>query len=680
MREHQKVTASHLARNAFLYVRQSTPRQVMENTESTHRQYALRNRAHALGWPVDRVIVIDSDLGQSGADRDREGFRTLVGEVSMGRAGIVLGLEVSRLARNSSDWHRLIELCAMTGTLILDEDGLYDPCTFNDRLILGLKAQMSEAELHVLRARLQGGIISRAQRGALKLPLPIGFAYDPLDNVVLDPDAQVRQSITLLFDTFRRTGSATATVKAFRGEDLLFPRRLRSGSRKGEVIWTPLAHSRVLQILHNPRYAGAYMFGRTRSRRLPGGALTYRTVPLAEVDVLLRDQHDAYISWERFEANQQRLTDNSTSGGGDRRPPREGPALLQGLALCGRCGSAMTVRYHARKAGLIPDYLCQQHGIESATAICQKVPGRTIEHAIGDLMVDLMAPATLEVALQVQEELEARGAEVDAWHDRRVQRAREEADMARQRFMKTHPDNRIVADVLEGEWNEKLRILDEVRRDSDRRRGEDRARLVDDQRQRILKLACDFPRLWNDPATPVRERKRMIHLVIEDVTITRGDEVELGIRLRGGATRRLAVPLDLPSFKLYATPPEAIEAIDALLEDHCEDKIARILNERGLRTGHGKPFTPRRIQGLCRDHGLTSRYQRLRTRGLLTRSELAERLGVSPDTIKVWNRRGLLPAEPWNGRNECLFEMPDNPPVRCKHKVKRSQSTLQGAD
>ena len=680
MREHQKVTAGHLARNAFLYVRQSTLRQVAENTESTHRQYELRNRAHALGWPVDRVIVIDSDLGQSGADRDREGFRTLVGEVSMGRAGIVLGLEVSRLARNSSDWHRLIELCAMTATLILDEDGLYDPCTFNDRLILGLKGQMSEAELHFLRARLQGGIISRARRGELKLPLPIGFAYDPLDNVVLDPDAQVRQSITLLFDTFTHCGSATATVKAFRKEGLLFPRRLRSGDRRGEVIWVPLAHSRVLQILHHPRYAGAFVFGRTRSRRLPDGALTYRTVPLDEVDVLLRDQHEAYISWERFEANQQRLTDNSTSGGGDRRPPREGPALLQGLALCGRCGSAMTVRYHARKAGLVPDYMCQQHGIERATTICQHVPGRTIERAVGDLMVDLMAPATLEVALRVQEELEARGAEVDAWHDQRVQRAREEADMARQRFMKTHPDNRIVADVLEGEWNEKLRILDEVQRDSDKRRGEDRARLVDDQRQRILKLACDFPRLWNDPATPVRERKRMIHLVIEDVTITRGDEVELGIRLRGGATRRLTVPLDLPSFKLYATPPEAIEAIDALLEDHCEDEIARILNERGLRTGYGKPFTRKRIQRLCRDHGLTPRYQRLRTRGLLTRSELAERLGVSPATVKVWNERGLLPAEPWNGRNECLFEMPDNPPVKYKHKFKRSQSTLQGAD
>ena len=318
-REHQKVTAGHLARNAFLYVRQSTLRQVTENTESARRQYELRNRAHALGWPVEKVIVIDSDLGQSGADRDREGFKTLAGEVSLGKAGIVPGLEVSRLARNSSDRHRLLDLCAMTGTLILDEDGLYDPCGFNDRLILGMKGQMSEAELHILRARLQGGIISRARRGELKLPLPAGLIYDPLDRVVLDPDVRVRKSLAMLFDTFTRTGSATATVKAFRKTGMLFPRRLRTGSRKGEVIWVGLTHSRVLQILHNPRYAGAFVFGRTRGRRRPDGTVTVRRVPLEEVEILLRGQHEGHISWERFEASRQRLKDNCTSGGGGRR-------------------------------------------------------------------------------------------------------------------------------------------------------------------------------------------------------------------------------------------------------------------------------------------------------------------------------------------------------------------------
>ena len=678
--EHRKVTAGHLARNAYLYIRQSTLRQVTENTESTHRQYGLRNRAHALGWPVESVIVIDSDLGQSGADRDREGFRKLVGEVSMGNAGIVLGLEVSRLARNSSDWHRLLELCAMTGTLILDEDGLYDPCSFNDRLILGLKGQMSEAELHFLRARLQGGIISRARRGELKLPLPVGLVHDPLGRVVLDPDAQVRSTVALLFDTFSRTGSAMATVKAFRREGMLFPRRPRSGGRGSGPVWGELTHSRTLQVLHNPRYAGAFVFGRSRSRRRPDGTLSHRMVPLGEVEVLLRDHHEGYISWERFEANRQRLADNCRHGGGGRRPPREGPALLQGLAICGRCGSTMTVRYHARRKGLVPEYVCQGHGIQHGTAICQRVSGGGTDRAIGELMVELMTPATLEVALQVQKELEARAQEVDAWHDQQVQRAREEADVARMRFMNVHPDNRIVADVLEGEWNRRLRILDEVGRDRDRRRGEHRRKLEADQRRRILRLACDFPRLWNDPATPDRERKRMIHLMIEDVTITSCKEIELGIRLRGGATRQLAIPLDLPYFQLHATPPEVVEAIDALLDDHCEEEIAGILNRRGLRTGYGKPFDPRRVQKVRHSHGLKTRYRRLRERGLLTRNEMAERLGVCPQTISCWRRQNLLAGTPCNDRNECLYEMPDDPPVKNAHKLKRRTAADEDAD
>ena len=283
---HQKVTASHLRRDAYLYVRQSTVRQVFENTESTRRQYALRDRAVALGWPIERVIVIDSDQGQSGASStDREGFQKLVGEVGVGRAGIVLGLEVSRLARNSSDWHRLLEICALTDTLILDEDGIYNPSDFNDRLLLGLKGTMSEAELHVLRARLRGGILNQARRGALKTPLPVGLMYDPADHVVLDPDRQVQQSIRHLFETFVRTGSATATVKHFRKQGLCFPRRPRYGPHKGELLWAPLRHWQVLQVLHNPRYAGAFAFGRTRTRQRPGGGIEIESL---QVDI---DRH-----------------------------------------------------------------------------------------------------------------------------------------------------------------------------------------------------------------------------------------------------------------------------------------------------------------------------------------------------------------------------------------------------
>lgn len=354
---HQKVTASHLRRDAYLYVRQSTLRQVFENTESTRRQYALRERAVALGWPIERVNVIDSDLGKSGASgTDREGFQKLVGDVGMGRAGIVLGLEVSRLARNSTDWHRLLEICALTDTLILDEDGIYSPGDFNDRLLLGLKGTMSEAELHVLRARLRGGILNKARRGALKTPLPVGLLYDAADHVVLDPDGQVRESIAHMFETFERTGSASATVRHFREQELRFPRRPRGGPHKGELLWEPLRHWRVLRVLHNPRYAGAFFFGRTRTHKRPGGTIEIEVLPRDEWIALLPDAHPGYITWEQFDANLARLRDNAQANGSERRksPPREGPALLQGMAICGVCGRRMTVRYHTRKGSSGP--------------------------------------------------------------------------------------------------------------------------------------------------------------------------------------------------------------------------------------------------------------------------------------------------------------------------------------
>ena len=330
---HQKITTAHLSRLAYLYVRQSTLRQVLENTESTHRQYALRERAVALGWPQDRIVVIDSDLGQSGASAaDREGFQRLVTEVSLGRVGIVLGLEVSRLARNSTDWHRLLELCALADTLILDEDGLYNPAHFNDRLLLGLKGTMSEAELHVLKARLRGGILSRARRGELKQMVPIGFVHDAQDRVILDPDAQVQASVRLFFQTFQRTGSCLAVVKEFHAKELLFPRRLRSGAHKGELVWAELLHCRARQIIHNPRYAGAFVFGRTKQRHLPNGKVCSRLVP-SEEWILLRDIHPGYITWEEYQSNRQRVKGNALAWSAERHrgPAREGTALLQGL-------------------------------------------------------------------------------------------------------------------------------------------------------------------------------------------------------------------------------------------------------------------------------------------------------------------------------------------------------------
>lgn len=442
----QKVTADHLHRDAYLYVRQSTLRQVLENTESTQRQYALRQRAIALGWPTVRVMVIDCDLGQSGADSDRAGFQQLVSEVGLGRAGIVLGLEVSRLARNSSDWHRLLEICALTRTLILDEDGLYDPMHFNDRLLLGLKGTMSEAELHVLRARLTGGLRNKARRGELRTILPIGLVYDALGRVCLDPDQQIRQAVANLFSTYARTGSALATVKHFHREGWLFPTRPRRGPRKGEVLWEPLGHTRTLQVLRNPRYAGAYVFGRRRVYRTSKGTWANRELPQHEWQVPLPNAFGGYLSWEQFQENQRQLAKCAASRGPDRRrgPAGRGTALLQGLAICGECGRRMTVRYHQRRGRTVPDYVCQRELVENGQPICQHIPGASVDEALGALAVEKFAPAAIELALAVQQELEARWDEADALRRQQVERARYEAELARRRYLQVDPANRLV--------------------------------------------------------------------------------------------------------------------------------------------------------------------------------------------------------------------------------------------
>lgn len=519
---HHKVSARHLQRNAYLYVRQSTLRQVFENTESTERQYALRQRAVALGWPTERIVVIDSDQGQSGASMEgRDGFQKLVADVGMGRAGIVMGLEVSRLARNSSDWHRLLEICALAGTLILDEDGVYDPGHFNDRLLLGLKGTMSEAELHVLRARLRGGILSKAQRGELESPLPIGFCYDANSRVVLEPDKQVQETIRTFFRTFRRTGSAFATTRDFRARAIKFPRRARTGPAKGEIIWDDLDTSRALWLLHNPRYAGAFFFGRSRQRKHGDRGGTFERLPREEWAALIPGAHTGYITWAEFEDNQRRLRENAQAQGSDRKrgPPREGPALLQGLVICGVCGERMTVRYNARDGKLLPTYTCQRRRIERGETACQLIPGQHIDDAVSRLLLDAVTPMALEVTLTVQTELESRAKEADRLSSHQVERARYEADLARRRFMKVDPDNRLVADELEAEWNRKLRALTDAQEDNERRRQSERVALDEGQRARILALSADLPKLWHEPTTPDRERKRIVRLLVEDVIL-----------------------------------------------------------------------------------------------------------------------------------------------------------------
>ena len=659
---HRKVTADHLSRDAYLYVRQSTVRQVYENTESTRRQYALREGAVALGWPAERVVVIDTDLGQSGADRDRDGFQRLVAEVGMGRAGIVLGLEVSRLARNSTDSHRLLEISALSDTLILDEDGIYDPGDFNDRLLLGLKGTMSEAELHMLHARLRGGLLNQARRGALKVPLPVGLVYDPLDRVALDPDAQVQRSLRMLFDTFARTGSATATVRHFRGAGLLFPRRLRGGARKGELHWQPLEHSRVLQVLHNPRYAGAYAFGRSRQRRRRVAARADRRVdgPAAARASRLH----------RMES----LRGQSTASTRQRAGPRRGPSPRSSPRGAGAAaGSCPVRRLRAGHDGPL------SHPPGSAGSGL-RLPARRHPDRGRQVPVHTRRrrrPRRRRVAGGTDD---ARHADRGAQGPGRTGRARRRGRCLARRDRREGPrgggtgaaalhagpsHNRLVADVLEAEWNARLRALDDARRELEQRRAEDPGQLDDARRQRILSLATDFPRLWNDLATPDRERKRMARLLIDDITLTRGAEIALGVRLRGGATRALRLAPELPAGQRYRTPECVVAQIDNLLDSHTDAETAALLNESGLCTGHGVVFRPRRVQAIRREYRLSSRYERLRARGLLTVSEAAAMLDVSTHTVKKWHHHGLLRAHRYNDKNECLYEPPgDQPPVK----------------
>jgi DNA invertase Pin-like site-specific DNA recombinase len=658
---HQKITASHLARTAFLYVRQSTLRQVLENTESTTRQYALRNRAIALGWPIERIVVIDTDLGQSGASAaDREGFQRLVTEVGLGRAGIVLGLEVSRLARNNTDWHRLLELCALTDTLILDEDGLYDPAHFNDRLLLGLKGTMSEAELHVLRARLRGGILSRARRGELKQPLPIGFVYDAAGRVILDPDAQVQAAVRLLFATFQRTGSCLAVTKVFREQQLSFPRRIRSGPKKGHVHWDELLQCRVLQIMHNPRYAGAFVFGRTRQRRRPNGKTESRQQPVEDW-ILIRDAHPGYVTWAQYEENVRRVQANAAAWGTDRRqgPPREGNALLQGLLICGICGERMTVRYHTHHGQAVPTYWCGRRRVQHGeTGLCQVIHGASLDAMIGDILVEMMTPLTIEVALAVQQELTAREEDADRFRRQQVERARYEADLAQRRFLQVDPDHRLVADALEADWNAKLRALAAAQEKYEQAKIADARATSEAERANLFALATDFPRLWHDPSTAMKEKKRMVRLLIADVTLLKHTQLTAHIRFCGGAARSLVLPTPLSAADLRRTDAAVVSRVDELLDDYTEKEVADRLNEAGLRTGTGLSFNLNRVARIRQTYNLKTRYERLREKGLLDLHEMAAALNVDACTVKIWRTAGLLPAYAYNSKNECLYEPP----------------------
>jgi DNA invertase Pin-like site-specific DNA recombinase len=664
-----KVTADHLRRDAYLYVRQSSLYQVANNTESARRQYDLRGRAVALGWPADRVIVIDVDQGLSGSSAtDREGFQRLVADVGLGKAGIVLGLECSRLARNNADWHRLLELCSLSGTLICDEDGLYDPGSINDRLLLGLKGTISEAELHFIRARLQGGLLAKAARGELRVRLPVGLTYDQLGNVTLDPDAEVRGAVARLFRCFEQTGSAHAVVKQFAAERLRFPgRHAVGGPHAGELYWKPLRHDLVLFTLHNPRYAGAYFYGRRKQLTDINGHTRTVVKPREQWTVLIEDAHPGYVTFEQYEHNQQTLRANAAARSDEERrsgPAREGPALLQGLVVCGKCGKRMTVNYHARGNGEPqPDYHCSREGIATGTPPCQTICGAGVDQAVATLVLKQLTPLAIETALAVSTELAQRAAGTDRIRQMGVQRAEHAADAARRRYLAVDPTNRLVADQLEADWNNKLRELADAKDEYQRATETGSRPLTDEQTQRIRALASDLPALWANPATPMRERKRLIRLLVTDITLIRtGEQITAHVRLSGGQQHTLTVPRPLRAWEAHTTPPSTIALINQLLHEHTYDQTVEILNTRGLTGGWGHPFTVASLTQLCRNRGIASHHERLRAAGMLTLDEIAAQFGVSAQTIKVWQRRGHITGRRIDGRRAHLYHPGQNRP------------------
>jgi DNA invertase Pin-like site-specific DNA recombinase len=654
-----KVRPEHLDRQALIYVRQSTLIQVRDNTGSTARQYDLVQRALDLGWPREHIVVIDQDQGHSGvAASGRDGFQFLIAEVGLGRAGAVLSLEASRLARSCSDWYRLIEICALAGTLVIDEEGIYDPNQYNDRLLLGFKGTMSEAELHWLRNRLLGGKLEKAQKGQLHFRPPTGLVYDPTGQLVLDPDEQVQGAVRLLFDLFSQLSSALAVVKHFGTHRLLFPTRLWGGERDGELVWEPLRLGRVLAILHNPAYAGTYVYGRTQTRThtLPGEAprIKGRTRQVKPQDwpIALHDVHPAYITWDQFLYNQQRLDDNRTFHPEEQRGAvREGSALLQGIVLCGHCGQRMTVRY--LQDGAIPSYECRRAHTDLAQKTCLCVRGDGIDAAVAQVFLEAMQPAQLEISLAALDQIDLRARQIDRQWQLRLERAQYEADLARRRFCAVDPENRLVTRSLERDWNAKLAEVERIEHDYAAQPKLVARLATPEERQRILALAQNLPLIWHAPTTTQAERKQLLRFLIKDVTLNKTTStIHIGIRWQTEAVTELDIPRPKTAPEARRTDPAIVDRIRTLAANHTDAEIATLLNGQDLHPGLGGCFTASKVQwirfayhiasGCPQAPGLCPTGQR--ADGRYSARAAAELLNVNVSTIADWCESGQLDA------------------------------------
>ncbi len=672
MSETTKITADHLRRCAFVYVRQSSAAQVAHNRESTDRQYQLVDRAVALGWHRDQVSTIDEDLGVSGSGlTERSGFAHMTAQVALGHAGLILGLEVSRLARNNADWYRLLDLCSVTNTLIGDADGIYHPSLFNDRLVLGLKGTMSEAELHVLRARLNGGIRNKAARGELRRGLPVGFVWGDGDGEVLfHPDQSVTDAVHAVFARFAETGSARRVWLHFRSEGLRFPSQLSPSLSYERALdgirWVTPTYTKIHQVLTSPVYAGAYAYGKSRHERYvdDAGKLRQRVrkLPRSEWSVLIRDHHKGFIDWETFEANQVRIGNNTRPRAHDpANAVREGSALLQGIATCGRCGRGLRVYYSGRAA--TPGYYCSGSVIVNGRGeFCLRVSGRHIDAAVVPAFLAALAPAGVEASLRAAEQIKGDRDAALTQYRHEVERTRYEAQRAERRYRTVDPDNRLVARGLEAEWERSLRSLDAAEAELVTRERQQPRAITAEQRQTLLSLGSDVERVWSAAMTTDRDRKELLRTLLEEAMINVHRDEQRGhltLRCRGGLISDIDVALPPPPPPPTRTDEETVELLRRLAAHYPDAVIAGILNRQGRRTATGLRFTANRVVSL-RTYWNIPCFEPSSPQPaageLVTVHEAAKLLDIAPSTLHRWLNDGfivgeqLTPGAPWRIR------------------------------
>jgi DNA invertase Pin-like site-specific DNA recombinase len=656
MTDPSKIKPSHTQRAAFVYVRQSTPGQVEHNRESTARQYALADKACQLGWSKQQVVIVDEDLGLSGSSTDkRSGFARLTSEVALAHVGIVLGLEVSRLARNNADWYRLLELCGITDTLIGDNDGLYHPALFNDRLLLGLKGTMSEAELHILRARLDGGIRNKAARGELRRGLPVGLVWGEQDGEVLfHPDEAVTGAIRTVFERFDEFGSARRVWLWFRSEGLSFPLQTTPAGMPGPIRWVIPPYTALHHILTNPVYAGAYTYGKTKYERYVDehGAVRKRIrhLPMDQWSVLIQDHHPGFIDWATFQANQARLDSNTRpqphqSGGA----VREGSALLQGIATCGHCGRRLHIHYRGRNS--TPGYHCAGKDLVNGRGVyCLNIGGLAIEQAVANAFLEAVTPAAVEATRLTVEQLQTNhDAALSQWR-LEVEGTRYEAERAERRYRTVEPENRLVARGLESEWENRLRDL-AVAEAELRRREQQRPKTLDaEQLKHIQMLGSDIRQVWTSASTTDHDRKELLRTLLEEVVLNlkRAEgHAHLTLRWRGGAITMLDV--SVPRFKPMGprTDEDTISLLRRLVALYPDEVIAGILNRQGRKTATGERFTANQVGSLRRYRNI-ARFQppaEPPSGELVSIRKAAQILSMNTSSIHRWLADGFIAGE-----------------------------------